>query len=70
MKVGDQLLQVGDQDVSMQTVTDLRHLIIGEIGSIVEVMFKSASTGEVRIPSRKNRSQGGARAFIYWCGCL
>mmetsp|Transcript_59912 Transcript_59912/g.143226 ORF Transcript_59912/g.143226 Transcript_59912/m.143226 type:complete len:409 (-) Transcript_59912:12-1238(-) len=47
VKVGDQLLQVGDQDVSMQTVTDLRHLIIGEIGSIVEVMFKSASTGEV-----------------------
>ena len=30
VRVGDQLLRVGDEDVSQQTVSNMRHLIIGK----------------------------------------
>ena len=30
VSVGDQLLRVGDEDVSRQTVSNMRHLIIGQ----------------------------------------
>ena len=50
MQIGDQLLQVGDMDVTSHTVPDLRHHIIGEIGTTIDVTFKSASNGEVRVP--------------------
>jgi len=43
VRVGDQLMRVGEEDVSRQTVSNMRHLIIGEIGSFVEVTFRSAS---------------------------
>jgi len=32
--VGDQLLIVGDEDVSQQTVGNMRHFIIGDMGRI------------------------------------
>ena len=31
VRVGDQLLSVGDEDVSHQTVSNMRHLIIGRL---------------------------------------
>ena len=47
VRVGDQLLRVGDEDVSRQTVSNMRHLIIGEIGSSCDVTFRSTTTGQV-----------------------
>lgn len=53
VQIGDQLLQVGDMDVTSHTVADLRHHIIGEIGTTIDVTFKSASNGEVRVPKQR-----------------
>ena len=47
VRVGDQLLRVGDEDVSRQTVSNMRHLIIGEVGSFCDVTFRSLATGRV-----------------------
>ena len=41
VRVGDQLLRVGDEDVSRQTVASMRHLIIGEVGSFCDIAFDS-----------------------------
>lgn len=45
IKVGDQLLRVGDVDVTGQSVSDLRHLVIGEIGTICAITLKTQITG-------------------------
>ena len=45
--VGDQLLIVGEEDVSQQTVGNMRHLIIGDMGSYCNVTFRSAASGQV-----------------------
>ena len=47
VRVGDQLLRVGDQDVSRQTVASMRHLIIGEVGSFCDIAFRSMATGQM-----------------------
>ena len=47
VRVGDQLLRVGDEDVSRQTVASMRHLIIGEVGSFCDIAFRSMASGQV-----------------------
>jgi len=48
IKAGDKLLRVGDVDIIGKAVADMRHLIIGEIGSRCQISLKSATTGQVR----------------------
>lgn len=47
IKSGDHLLKVGEDNVVGQKVADMRHLIIGELGSIVSVTLRSSATGQV-----------------------
>ena len=44
--VGDQLLRVGAEDVTQQSLSNLRHRIIGEIGTLCEITFRSQATGQ------------------------
>ena len=48
IKAGDKLLRVGDVDIIGKAVADMRHLIIGEIGSRCQITLRSATIGQVR----------------------
>lgn len=45
--MGDKLLSVGSVDVTGQAVADMRHLIIGEIGSTCSITLRQGGTGQV-----------------------
>ncbi len=54
VRVGDQLLSVGDEDVSHQTVSNMRHLIIGRL-LLTTVIRKKDKDLEVNVIVSKGR---------------
>jgi len=67
VKVGDQLLRVGDIDVTGQSVSDMRHLIIGEIGSTCSITLRSGGPG-VGLPYTVDLMRGTPEYFDQLAG--